>query len=233
MDMLLIIPVLLFSVIAHEVAHGYAAYQCGDATAKYSGRLTFNPLPHVDLFGTIIFPIMLIITNSHFLIGWAKPVPINPNNFRRPRRDDIFVSLSGIIVNLGLALIFTFFLGVCISFIVILSSPSGDAILKISYLGKSIKALLTVLPRMFFYGMSINVLLAVFNLLPIPPLDGSWVLYHLLPQNLADAYKKIFPYGFMILLLLVMTGTITKIIMPINNFLLAFLQTLLPALANT
>ncbi len=100
MEMLLMIPVLLFSVIAHEVAHGYVAYWCGDGTAKYSGRLTFNPVPHIDLFGTIIFPALLIITSSPFLIGWAKPVPVNPNNFRKPRRDDIFVSLAGIVTNL-------------------------------------------------------------------------------------------------------------------------------------
>ena len=213
MEILLMIPVLLFSVIAHEVAHGYVAYLCGDNTAKYSGRLTFNPLPHIDLFGTIIFPALLMLTNSPFLIGWAKPVPVNPYNFRNPGRDDIYVSLAGIATNLLLAVLSTVLFGVYINFV---PASAGDALII-----------------MFKYGIQINVLLAVFNLMPVPPLDGSWVLYHLLPGNLADAYRKLFPYGFLILMLLVMTGALSAIMMPVRGLILAFLRTLLQAIANT
>ena len=212
MEIILMIPVLLFSVIAHEVAHGYAAYRCGDATAKYSGRLTFNPLPHVDMFGTIIFPALLMITHSPFLIGWAKPVPVNPNNYRRPGRDDIFVSLAGIAANLGLAVISTVLFGVYMN---IFPVSTDDAF--------------TI---MFKYGIQINVLLAIFNLLPVPPLDGSWVLYHLLPAGLADAYRKLFPYGFLLLMLLVMTGAISAIMMPIRGLVLFLLNSLLRAIVN-
>jgi Zn-dependent protease len=213
MEILLMIPVLLFSVIAHEVAHGYIAYRCGDSTAKNSGRLTFNPLPHVDLFGTIIFPALLMLTNSPFLIGWAKPVPVNPYNFRNPGRDDIYVSLAGIATNLLLAVLSTVLFGVYINFV---PASAGDALII-----------------MFKYGIQINVLLAVFNLMPVPPLDGSWVLYHLLPGNLADAYRKLFPYGFLILMLLLMTGALSVIMMPVRGLILAFLRTLLQAIANT
>ena len=213
MEILLMIPVLLFSVIAHEVAHGYVAYLCGDNTAKYSGRLTFNPLPHIDLFGTIIFPALLMLTNSPFLIGWAKPVPVNPYNFRNPGRDDIYVSLAGIATNLLLAVLSTVLFGVYINFV---PASAGDALII-----------------MFKYGIQINVLLAVFNLMPVPPLDGSWVLYHLLPGNLADAYRKLFPYGFLILMLLLMTGALSAIMMPVRGLILAFLRTLLQAIANT
>ena len=213
MEILLMIPVLLFSVIAHEVAHGYIAYRCGDNTARYQGRLTFNPIPHIDLFGTIIFPALLMITNSPFLIGWAKPVPVNPYNFRNPGRDDIYVSLAGIATNLLLAVLSTVLFGVYINFV---PASAGDALII-----------------MFKYGIQINVLLAVFNLMPVPPLDGSWVLYHLLPGNLADAYRKLFPYGFLILMLLVMTGALSAIMMPVRGLILAFLRTLLQAIANT
>jgi Zn-dependent protease len=212
MEMLLMIPVLLFSVIAHEVAHGYIAYLCGDNTAKYQGRLTFNPIPHIDMFGTIIFPALLLITSAPILIGWAKPVPVNPANFRSPRRDDLLVSLAGIATNLALAVLCTVLYGVYMN---IFPASTNDAMVI-----------------MLKFGIQINVVLAVFNLMPIPPLDGSWVLYHMLPAALAEAYKKLFPYGFILLILLLMTGVINAVMMPASRLIMIFLREILQTIVN-
>jgi Zn-dependent protease len=210
MQILLMIPMLLFAVIAHEVAHGYVAWRCGDSTAKLAGRLTLNPLPHIDLFGTIVFPLVLLLTNAPFLIGWAKPVPVNPYNFRNPSRDHLWVSLAGVSTNLLLAVACTILLGI----IARISGSTGGA-----------------LGLMFQYGIVINVILAVFNILPIPPLDGSWVLYYLLPGNLAESYRRLFPYGFIILIVLLMTGVLGRMIRPLYIMITQFLQVILQMMA--
>jgi len=206
MEILLMIPMLLFAVIAHEVAHGYVAYRCGDPTAQQAGRLTLNPLPHVDLFGTIIFPLVLLLTNSPFLIGWAKPVPVNPYYFRNPSRDHLLVSLAGVCTNMALAVICTLLLGI----IARLTGNTGGTV-----------------GLMLQYGILVNIILAVFNMLPIPPLDGSWVLYHLLPRNLAEAYRRIFPYGFIILIALLATGALGSIIGPLYRLVLQVMNSIL------
>jgi Zn-dependent protease len=190
-DLILYLPVLLFSVVLHEYAHGWQALREGDDTAYMLGRLTLNPVPHIDLFGSILLPLMLALMNAPFLIGWAKPVPVNPRKYRQYKAGDIRVSLAGIVVNLGLALLGTILL---IAFINL-----ADAV-------PSLTPSLEVVARMMQYGVLVNLVLAFFNLIPIPPLDGSHVLYHLLPPQLGMRYRELSRYGMLILIVLLMVG---------------------------
>ena len=180
----LTLVVLVFSVVFHEYAHGYIAMKSGDYTAKFAGRLTFNPIVHIDLFGTIILPVLLIVTSSPFLFAWAKPVPVNPYNFRNPGIDNVKVSIAGPVSNLILA--------------------SGFTVLWI-FLGLFVPSLYYELVPVLRYGLLINVLLAVFNMMPIPPLDGSHILAYFLPPELSAKYQQIQQYGFMILIIFIMT----------------------------
>jgi len=175
--------VLLFSVIIHELAHGYVAYSLGDPTAKYEGRLTLNPLKHLDPFGSFILPLLLFISGSPFLFGWAKPVPVNPYNFRDKKYGDIKVSFAGPASNLLLAIIF----GLILRFIpdvIIFNNPGIGMALG--------------------YIVSINIWLAVFNLIPVPPLDGSWILFSLLPAGMEKFKFFLKQYGVVILVLLIL-----------------------------
>lgn len=190
-DLILYLPVLLFSVVLHEYAHGWQALREGDDTAYMLGRLTLNPVPHIDPFGSILLPVMLALLNSPFMIGWAKPVPVNPRNYRNYRGGDIRVSLAGIVVNLALALIATLLLIVFI---------------RVADLVPALTPTLEVLSRMMQYGILVNLILAFFNLIPIPPLDGSHVLYHLLPPKLGMQYRQLQRYGMLILIMLLMVG---------------------------
>lgn len=190
-DLILYLPVLLFSVVLHEYAHGWQALKEGDDTAYMLGRLTLNPLPHIDPFGSVLLPVMLALLNSPFMIGWAKPVPVNPRKYRNYKAGDIRVSLAGIVVNLGLAVIATLLLVVFIRLADVVPSLSPS---------------LEVLGRMMQYGILVNLILAFFNLIPIPPLDGSHVLYHLLPPRLGMQYRQLQRYGMLILIMLLMVG---------------------------
>lgn len=184
-DLILFLPVLLFSVVLHEYAHGWQALREGDDTAYMLGRLTLNPIPHIDLFGSILVPLMLVLARSSFLIGWAKPVPVNPRKYRDYRGGDIRVSLAGIVTNLILA--------VCATLLLIL-------LIHLQRLMPALTPSLGLLARMAQFGVLINLVLAFFNLIPIPPLDGSHVLYHLLPPRLGLAYRNLQQYGLFILL---------------------------------
>ena len=188
-EFLLALPVLIVSVVAHEYAHGYAALLFGDATAAAAGRLTFNPLKHVDPWMTILLPAILWFgSGGSFVFGGAKPVPINPANYRGDfKRADTIVSAAGIAANLVL---FVSFLGLSVALGII-----GGALPQAG-------GVLAVLQRMFFWGVWLNALLAFFNLIPIPPLDGSHILYHFLPPNLARGYRQLSRYGFLLLLAL-------------------------------
>jgi Zn-dependent protease len=190
-DLLLYLPVLLFSVVLHEYAHGWQALKEGDDTAYMLGRLTLNPIPHIDPFGSIMLPLMLALLNSPFMIGWAKPVPVNPRKYRNYRAGDIRVSLAGIVVNLGLAAIATVLL---------------ILIIRLSAMFPSLSPSLEVVARMVQYGLLVNLVLAFFNLIPIPPLDGSHVLYHFLPPQLGMRYRELHRYGMLILMVLLLVG---------------------------
>lgn len=177
------IIILLFSVIIHEVMHGFAALKFGDHTAQRAGRLTLNPVPHIDLVGTILLPGILIFTGSPILFGWAKPVPVNPLNFSNIRRGELVVSAAGILANFGLAI---------------------AAALLYHFLNALPQTFPAIVGGLLRFTVTINLVLGIFNLFPIPPLDGSKILLSQLPLNLAKSYQKIEPYGFLILLLLLM-----------------------------
>jgi len=187
-QILIVIPVLLMSVIVHEVAHALVAKWEGDDTAYRLGRITLNPIPHLDLMGSVIVPIFLVLMPGDFIFGWAKPVPVNPRNFRDYVRGDIRVSLAGIVSNLILAVLCTLLLAVLQG----LGSKIGFGVV------------IGVLSQAAYFGLYINLILAFFNLIPIPPLDGSHVVYHLLPQGLRDRYREFGRYGIGVILLLVL-----------------------------
>lgn len=165
--LLIIVVILIFSAIIHEVSHGYAALYLGDHTARLAGRLTLNPLPHIDPLGTIIIPAILVLSGAGFVFGWAKPVPYNPYNLRNQRWGEAIVAGAGPAVNILIALIF----GLLIRF--------GDVIGIMSPGFVDIASLIVF----------INILLAIFNLIPMPPLDGSKVLRSLLPYHMAMRYE--------------------------------------------
>jgi Zn-dependent protease len=186
-DFLLVLPVLLFSVVAHEFAHAWTAFRQGDPTAYMLGRLTLNPVPHIDPMMSILVPIGLwVLSHGTFTFGAAKPVPVNPRNFRNYRRGDLIVSSAGIVMNLIIALSCTL--------LFVLIGVLGQALPPAA-------GVLGLLQRMMFFGIFLNYVLAVFNLIPLPPLDGSHILYHLLPPALGARYRAIGRYGFLVLLL--------------------------------
>jgi Zn-dependent protease len=209
-------PVLLFSMVAHEYAHAEAAYRQGDSTAYMLGRLTFNPLKHIDPFMTVILPVVLwIASKGTYTFGGAKPVPVNPRNYRNYVKGDVIVSLAGIAVNLILFVVF------------------AGLFAMVGMLGARLTTLaptLEILQRMTFYGMWLNLVLAFFNLIPIPPLDGSHVMYHLLPARAGAQYRQLQLYGFLPIMLLswFLPGVIGVFLWPAVQLMTATLVFLSP-----
>jgi Zn-dependent protease len=193
---LLVAPILLFSVIAHEIAHGFAALKQGDRTALEAGRLSWNPIRHIDPYLTILLPLIMLtgsaLLGGRFVVfGGAKPVPVDPRNYAHPRRGDIIVSLAGVATNLVIAL-------GCGVLIVLTGLLARVAPVLIETIG--------ILQAMFTIGVMLNFGLIVFNLLPIPPLDGSHVMKYLLPRPLAIRYVQFARYGMLVLMLLLFMG---------------------------
>lgn len=190
---ILALPILM-AVTFHEVAHGLVAYRLGDPTAKNAGRLTLNPLAHLDLVGTLVF----VITR---MIGWAKPVPVNPLYFKNPRKGMLWVALAGPATNLLLALLSAIFL----KWLLTMSFPVDS----------QWWLLLDPVSRMAKTSVVLNVGLAVFNIIPIPPLDGGRIMVGILPEKQAASYSRLEPYGFLLLLMLIFSGAVNYVIFPV------------------
>lgn len=198
LQFIILAPPLLLALTVHEFAHGYVAFRLGDPTAQASGRLTLNPLKHLDPLGTIAFFIF------HF--GWAKPVPVNPAYFKDPRKDMFWVALAGPVTNLILAVI-----SALMTKAVWLLAKT----IPYSALGE---AILVPLNSVLIASVWINLVLCIFNFLPIPPLDGSRILTGILPPDLARSYASIERYGFILLIILAVSGVLSKLIIPLINF---------------
>jgi Zn-dependent protease len=216
---------LLFAMVLHEYAHGWVAFRCGDSTAKLQGRLTMNPLAHIDPFGTVILPLLCLAMPGGFFIGWAKPVPIDPRCMHQPRRDMALVAAAGPAMNLALAI------GSALLFAILLAieptigdywSESGDTGSPDTWQAM----LLLPIAVMAVYSVLINVLLMLFNLLPLPPLDGGRILTSLLPPSAAVALMRVEPYGMFILVGLIMFD-------PQIHLIHAVTSTLTHSLSNT
>ncbi len=204
---------ILIAITFHEVAHGFVAYRLGDPTAKMLGRLTLNPFAHIDIFGTILLPIMLyVLTSGQFVFGYAKPVPINPMNFRHPRKGMAISAAAGPVTNILLATVsFLFLKFFILPMAALVPEAAGEAVLK------PISLILVA-------AIQVNVILAAFNMIPIPPLDGGRVLTGLLPAKQAMSFSRIEPFGFIIVLVLIYSGLANYLIMPFIRFFLRLFQ---------
>lgn len=195
--MLWAIPIL-FAITVHEVAHGYVAYKLGDPTAKMLGRVTLNPIKHIDILGTIVVPLaLLVLSGGMFVFGWAKPVPVTWDNLKKPRRDMALVAIAGPASNIIMALLWAVLVKVGVS----VESLDPFVAQSLAYMGVA--------------GIMINLVLCVLNLIPLPPLDGSRVVTSFLSRKAALWYNGIERYGFIILLVLMVSGLLGKVMMPI------------------
>ncbi len=204
---------ILIAITFHEVAHGFVAFRLGDPTAKMLGRLTLNPFAHIDIFGTILLPVMLyVLTSGQFVFGYAKPVPINAMNFRNPRKGMAISAAAGPVTNILLAAAsFLFLKFFVLPMAALVPDPVGETVLK-------------PISLILIAAIQVNVILAAFNMIPIPPLDGGRVLTGLLPSKQAVSFSRIEPFGFIIVLVLIYSGMANYLIMPLIRFFLRLFQ---------
>jgi Zn-dependent protease len=186
----IVVPPLLLAITFHEAMHGYAAYRLGDPTAKLLGRLTLNPIAHIDPLGSVIIPALLFVTNASFLFGWAKPVPVNYFRLRNPKQDMMWVAAAGPLTNLTLAALSGLFYKLLVLLAQVLASPTSP--------------LMGFFAGMAVFSVKINVLLALFNLIPVPPLDGGRILVGILPREQAAAVSRVEPFGMFIVVGLIL-----------------------------
>lgn len=196
---------MIYSIIIHEISHGYIAYLYGDDTAKKMGRLSFNPIPHIDPIGSIAVPLLLILMRAPFLFGWAKPVPINPYNLRNRRKAEIMISFAGPLSNIIL----------------------GILLIGVTKLAITVFPGVQLLQEILLYGIIINFVLAIFNLIPIPPLDGSHIVRNTFGGAVEDFYKQIEPFGFLILIGFIYFGILRWILHFFLRYLIVILEFLL------
>ncbi|HAI67941.1 MAG TPA: site-2 protease family protein [Gammaproteobacteria bacterium] len=190
---------ILFAITAHEAAHAWVAFKLGDSTAYREGRVTLNPIKHIDLIGTVILPLLMVVI-SGFVFGWAKPVPVNFRQLRQPRRDMALVALAGPSANLLMAIIW-----VIVAKLGLLLTGEFEQAIFLVYMGSA--------------GILINLILMILNLLPILPLDGGRVLHSALPRELAISFGRLEPFGLIILVILLVTGILEKILFPLVIFM--------------
>jgi Zn-dependent protease len=210
--LLITMPIFLLSLSVHEAAHAAAANYLGDPTAFYQGRVTLNPLPHIDWIGTVLLPIMSTLIGGFAFIGWAKPVPVDWRNLKDIRRDDTIIALAGPASNIVLSIVFF----------------AATAALAASGMHLEGGSIGEVLQRFCSYGMIINITLAVFNMIPIPPLDGSHLVANALPPRLSEQYRSLGIYGVLLLLLLLnftpLNGLLRAVISGVYSLYMGVLQ---------